>query len=191
MVRRDKQSAMPPVPESRILVGVIGAAHGIRGELRLKSYTAEPGAIRNYGPLTSSDGHRRFEIVSYRSLKDDMAVVRLKGVEDRASAEALTNTRLFIDRAQLPAPDEDEFYHADLIGLRAEMADGEEIGTVVTVQNHGAGDLVEIAPGRGETILVPFTKAFVPEIDLAGGRIVVAGGALGGDEDPEPETQVG
>ena len=191
MVRADKQSVMSPVPESRILVGVIGAAHGVRGELRLKSYTAEPGAIRNYGPLTSYDGRRSFEIVSYRSLKDDMAVVRLKGVEDRASAEALTNTRLFIDRAQLPAPEEDEFYHADLIGLRAETVEGEGIGTVVTVQNHGAGDLVEIAPSRGETILVPFTKAFVPEIDLAGGRIVVASDALREDDDPEPEMPVG
>lgn len=171
--------------KDRILVGVIGAAHGVRGELRLKSYTGEPGAIATYGTLASEDGRRSFVIASARALKDDMLVVRFEGVDDRTAAESLTNTRLYIDRARLPPPDADEFYHADLVGLRAETAAGTLIGHVVALQNFGAGDLLDIAPAQGESLLVPFSKAFVPTVDLAGGRVVVADAALE-EAGPEP-----
>lgn len=173
----------------QILVGVIGAPHGTRGEIRLKSYTGEPVAVAGYGPLSTEDGSRRFTIKSARLLKDDMLVVRLEGVDDRTAAESLTNIRLFIPRATLPAPEDDEFYHADLVGLSAETASGVSVGRVVGLQDFGAGDLVEIAPSRGESLLVPFTKAFVPVVDLAAGRIVVADEALDladGDAEPVP-----
>lgn len=170
----------------RILVGVVGAAHGIRGDLRLKSYTAEPGAIAGYMPLRSEDGRRSLVIETCRPLKDDMLVVRFRGVADRNAAEALTNTRLYIDRTDLAPPDEDEFYHADLVGLRAETQAGALIGHVVALQNFGAGDLVEIAPSRGESLLVPFSKAFVPTVDLPGGRVVVADAALPDTDAEEP-----
>lgn len=173
----------------QILVGVIGAAHGTRGELRLKSYTGEPGAVAGYGPLSTEDGSRRFTITGARPLKDDMLVVRLEGVDDRTAAESLTNTRLFVPRANLPPPEEDEFYHADLVGLRVETMAGVAVGHVVGLQDFGAGDLIEIAPPRGDTVLVPFTKAFVPVVDLAAGRIVVADEALdlaGAEAEPAP-----
>ena len=164
----------------QILVGVIGAAHGVRGDLRLKSYTGAPEAIANYGPLSTEDG-RLLRIAAARRLKDDILVVRLEGIEDRDAAESLTNTRLYIDRARLPPSDPDEFYHADLIGLRAETSGGDLIGYVVALQNFGAGDLLEIAPAGSESLLVPFSKAFVPIVDLAAGRIVVADEALTDD----------
>ena len=173
----------------QILVGVIGAAHGTRGEVRLKSYTGEPGAVAGYGPLSTEDGKRRFTITGARPLKDDMLVVRLEGVDDRTAAESLTNIRLFIPRANLPPPEEDEFYHADLVGLSAETVAGVVIGHVVGLQDFGAGDLIEIAPPCGESVLVPFTKAFVPVVDLAAGRIVVTEEALdlaGPEAEPSP-----
>lgn len=175
----------------RVLVGVIGAPHGVRGEVRLKSFTADPAAITGYGPLSTDDVRRTLTISSARALKDDMLVVRLAGVDDRTAAEELTNVRLYISRAQLPAAEEDEFYHADLIGLRAETVGGAPVGHVVAVQNFGAGDLVEIAPPSGETVLVPFSKAFVPTVDLASGRIVVADAALDAATDPEPPAEIG
>jgi 16S rRNA processing protein RimM len=170
------------VENNRILVGVIGAPHGVRGEMRLKSFTGDPTAIASYGALSTEDGRRTFSILSLRRIKEDMVVVRLKDVDDRAAAETLTNTRLYIDRASLPPTEEDEFYHADLIGLRAETSGGALVGHVTTMQNFGAGDLLEIAPARGETILVPFTKKFVPHVDLGGGRVILADEALPNDE---------
>ena len=157
----------------RIQVGVFGAPHGVRGEVRLKSHTGDPTAIGDYGPL-SDDAGRRFELTALRPVKDDILVVRVKGVSDRNAAAALTNVKLFIDRAALPQADEEEFYQADLIGLRAETQDGAPVGTVVAVHNHGAGDILEIAPDAGETLLLPFTRAVAPVVDVAGGRIVVA-----------------
>lgn len=157
----------------RIQVGVFGAPHGVRGEVRLKSHTGDPTAIGDYGPL-SDDAGRRFELTALRPVKDDILVVRVKGVSDRNAAAALTNVKLFIDRAALPQADEEEFYQADLIGLRAETQDGAPVGTVVAVHNHGAGDILEIAPEAGETLLLPFTRAVAPVVDVRGGRIVVA-----------------
>lgn len=172
----------------RILVGIVGAAQGVRGEVRVKSFTGDPRAIGDYGALATEAGDRSFDILAVRPLKDDMVVVRFAGVADRDAAAALTNTRLYIDRAMLPPPEEDEFYQIDLIGLAAETEDGHPLGRVVGIENYGAGDLLEIAPDTGESLLVPFTKAFVPTLDFDKRRAVVAPGALGraGDTEPEP-----
>jgi 16S rRNA processing protein RimM len=162
------------MPDSLIPVGVFGAAHGVRGEVRLKSYTADPADIAAYGPLCDAGRARSFEILSLRPIRDDLFVARVSGISDRNAAAALTNVTLYVPRDRLPAPQEDEFYHADLVGLRAETADGGCVGHVVAVQNFGAGDLLEIAVTESrETLLVPFTKAVVPVIDVAAGRVVV------------------
>jgi 16S rRNA processing protein RimM len=158
----------------RICVAQIGAAHGLRGEVKLKSFTGDPMALGDYGPLTSEDGSASFEIETLRPGKGHL-VARFRGIEDRAAAERLANVRLFVPRERLPPLAADEFYHADLIGLSAVKADGTEIGTVVAVHDFGAGDILELAPrGSATTIMVPFTAAFVPSVDLARRRIVVA-----------------
>jgi len=154
-------------------VGVLGAPHGVKGEMRLKSFTADPLGIQDYQPLTDEPGQRRFVIRNARLIKDDMLVVSLEGVADRNAAEALTNLTLFIPRDQLPEPDEEEFYHADLMGLVAHASDGAVIGSVTAVHDFGAGDILEIAPSTGPSLLVPFTKANVPEIDLAAQKITI------------------
>jgi 16S rRNA processing protein RimM len=156
----------------RICVAQIGAAHGIRGEVRLRPFTGDPMAITSYGPLESEDGTRRFEIEALRPSKD-LFVARLAGVKDRNAAEALTNLKLYVSRDRLPPAAEGEFYHADLVGLAAVTPDGTSLGTVTAVHNFGAGDVIEIKPENGETLLVPFTDAAVPEIDIAAGRMVV------------------
>ena len=156
----------------RICVAQIGAAHGIRGEVRLRPFTGDPMAITSYGPLESEDGTRRFEIEALRPSKD-IFVARLAGVKDRNAAEALTNLKLYVSRDRLPPAAEGEFYPADLVGRAAVTPDGTSLGTVTAVHNFGAGDVIEIKPENGETLLVPFTDAAVPEIDLAAGRMVV------------------
>ena len=162
------------MPEERILVGQFGAAHGVKGELRLKSFTQDPAAIGRYGQLSDASGARQFEIVALRPLKDDLFVARIKGVVTREAAAALTNTALYLPRAALPEAEEDEFYHADLIGLPARTESGDEIGTIVEILNFGGGDILEIAPREGgETLLVPFTKATVPIVDMAKGHVIV------------------
>ena len=172
----------------RILVGTIGAAQGIKGEVRIKSYTGEPTAIGGYGVLFTEDGRRSFKILGLRPIKDDMVVARLEGVGDRDAAAALTGTKLYVARANLPPPDEDEFYQVDLIGLEAQTPDGQALGRVAGIDNYGAGDLLDIVPAAGgATLLVPFTKAFVPVIDFAARRIVVNPEALGGGEDDDAE----
>jgi len=158
----------------RICVAQIGGAHGLLGEVKLKSFTADPMAVSNYGPLTTEDGSASFEIETLRAAKGHL-VARFRGVGDRSAAERLANLRLFVPRERLPPPAADEFYHADLIGLRAVTADGTEIGTVAAVHDFGAGDILELRPqAGGTTMMVPFTAAFVPSVDIAGGRIVVA-----------------
>jgi 16S rRNA processing protein RimM len=158
----------------RICVAQIGAAHGLRGEVRLRSFTEDPMAVASYGALESEDGAQRFEIEALRPAKDHF-VVRLAGVNNRAAAERLTNLKLYVPRDRLPPPeDADTFYYADLIGLTAISTDGATLGTVTAIHNFGAGDLVEIMlSGGGETLLVPFTSAAVPTIDMAARRIVV------------------
>jgi 16S rRNA processing protein RimM len=160
--------------EQRICVARLGAAHGVRGEVRLWSFTAEPAAVVDYGPFETADG-RAIEIETLRPAKD-FFVARLKGVADRNAAEALRNVELFVPRTRLPAPaDNDEFYHADLIGLAVVDAAGVPLGTVVALHNFGAGDIVEVRRAdANDTVMLPFTQDAVPEIDVAGGRIVVA-----------------
>jgi 16S rRNA processing protein RimM len=166
----------PSTAAEPVLVALIGAAHGIKGEVRVKPLTADPLAITAYGPLEAADG-RRFEVQAARpaaGTSPDMLVVRFKGIATRNEAEALNGTELFVSRQKLPETAADEFYHADLIGLAAVTTAGEALGTVVGVPNYGAGDLLEIAPSRGPTLLVPFTRAAIPEVDLAGKRVIVA-----------------
>ncbi|WP_281799931.1 ribosome maturation factor RimM [Methylocystis echinoides] len=158
-----------------VLLGRFGAPHGVRGEIRLQSHTADPMAIATYGALTDKSGAKSFTLLSVRPQGKDMLVARVESVTDRAGAEALTGVELFIARDKLPEPeDEDEFYLADLVGLRAESRDGAAIGTVVALRNFGAGDILEIAPaGGGETLMFPFTKAVVPVVAVAEGRVVI------------------
>ena len=157
----------------RVCIAQIGAAHGVRGELRLKPFTDDPLGVTRYGPLETEDGKRRFEIETARRAKD-MLVVRLKGVADREAAERLTNLRLYVARARLPKPADDEFYYADLIGLAAVTADGATFGTVKAMHNFGAGDLLEIEPASGgNTLLLQFTAAVVPVVDIKGGKVVI------------------
>jgi 16S rRNA processing protein RimM len=157
-----------------IAIGVFGAPHGVRGELRAKAYTADPRSLAAYGALYDSSGVRSFKILALRPLKDDMVVLRVDGVADRDAAAKLTGVELFARRENMPGPEEEEYYHADLVGLSAATRAGEDLGRVVAVNNYGAGDVLEIAPvGGGETLLLPFTKAVAPEIDIAGGRIVI------------------
>lgn len=158
----------------KIRVARIGAAHGIRGEVKLWPFTEDPMAIANYRPLETEDGARHFEIETLRPAKDHL-VARLKGIDNRDAAEMLRNVELFVARDKLPPIEEpDTFYHADLIGVPAVRQDGSALGTVTAVHNFGAGDLLEIAPaGGGEPLLLPFTEATVPTIDLKARRIVV------------------
>jgi|SRR5437879_227352 len=158
----------------RVCIAQIGAAHGVRGEVRLKPFTEDPLSVTRYGPLETEDGRRRFEIETARPAKD-MLVVRLKGIADREAAERLTNLRLYVARERLPKPADDEFYYADLIGLSAVTADGTRLGTVTAMHNFGAGDLLEIEPvAGGNTLLLPFTAAAVPLVDIEGGKVVIA-----------------
>jgi 16S rRNA processing protein RimM len=158
---------------ARVCLGQIGAAHGVRGEVRLRSFTSDPAAIADYGPLETEDG-RVLEIEALRPAKDHF-VARLSGIGDRDAASALTNTKLYVPRERLPrTEDPDEFYHADLIGLAAVDRAGKTLGTVVAIHNFGAGDLIEVRPQTGgSTALVPFDLTHVPEVDIASGKIVV------------------
>jgi 16S rRNA processing protein RimM len=160
------------LPDKRICIARIGAAHGTVGEVRLWSFTADPPAAASYGALTTVDG-RTIEIESLRRAKG-FFIARIKGVSDRNGAERLRNLDLFVARECLPPPAADEFYYADLIGLAVDDTSGSWIGTVVAVHDFGAGDLLEMAPGGGgETMLLPFTAAVVPKVDIAAGRVVI------------------
>jgi 16S rRNA processing protein RimM len=154
-----------------LCVARIGAAHGTTGEVRLWPFTADPKAVTRYGALTTADG-RAIEIASLRPGKGFL-IARIAGVADRNGAERLRNLDLFIPRDRLPPPAPDEYYHADLIGLAAEDRQGKVLGIVIAVHNFGAGDLIEVAPARGETLLLPFTAEVAPEVDITGGRIVI------------------
>ncbi len=164
--------------EQRICVARLGAAHGVRGEVKRWSFTADPAAVAGYGPFETADGGV-VEIEALRPAKD-FFVARLKGVADRNAAERLRNVELFVPRDRLPAPEDgDEFYHADLIGLAVVDASGAALGSVVALHNFGAGDIIEVRRAESrDTVMLPFTQAAVPEIDVAGGRIVVAAEAL-------------
>lgn len=152
----------------RVLVGEIGRPHGVRGLVKLRSFTADPAAIGSYGPLTDEAGRQRIVLTV---LAEGLA--RVEGVADRDAAARLTGTRLYVERDRLPPPEEDEFYLADLIGLRAEGATGEALGTVRAVEDHGAGSFLVLDAERPGEIMVPFTRACVPVVDLAARRVVV------------------
>jgi 16S rRNA processing protein RimM len=173
-------------PSGRILVGQVGAAHGIKGEVRVKSFTVPDTALADYGPLATDKGGT-LRVERFRPA-DTVLVVKFREVPDRNAAEALNGTRLFVDRAALPEPDEEEFYHADLIGLPVVGADGTAYGHILAVADFGAGDLLEIEPPTGNSVYLPFTKAFVPVVDVRAGRVVIEppDGLFGGGPD-EPE----
>ncbi len=161
-------------PPRLVLLGVFGAARGVRGEVRVKSFTADPKAIGAYGALTDKTGAHAFVFESLRPLKGETLVARVKGVSTREAAEALNGVELFARREQLPPPGEDEFYYDDLVGLAAVTREGSALGRVVALSNFGAGDILEIAPeGGAETLLMPFTKTVAVEIDFSAGRIVI------------------
>jgi len=158
----------------RICIAQIGGAHGMRGEVKLKSFTADPMAVKDYGLLEREDGGASLEIETVRPAKTHL-VARFRGVSDRDAAERLTNLKLFVPRERLPPPSADEFYHADLIGLSAMTANGTEVGTIIAVHDFGAGDILELRPpAGGTTIMLPFNEACVPGVDIAGRRIIVA-----------------
>jgi 16S rRNA processing protein RimM len=158
---------------SRVCVARIGAAHGIAGEVRLFTFTADPMAVTHYGPLQSEDGEQTLAIATARPGKGFL-VARFAGIADRSAAERLCHVELYVPRERLPAPDEPEtYYHADLIGLVVDGTDGARLGTVAAVHDFGAGDLLEVAPaGGGQAFLLPFTRAVVPVVDLAARRLV-------------------
>jgi 16S rRNA processing protein RimM len=159
---------------ARICMGIVGAPHGVRGAVRIKSFTDEPDAIARYGTLEDESGERKFTLRFVGAAKGDgMVVAQLSGVADRDRAEALRGLRLYAPRAALPATAEDEFYYADLVGLTAALEDGAKLGTVIAVHDFGAGDVIEIERDAGALVLVPFTRAAVPIVDIAGGRVVI------------------
>ena len=159
---------------SRILLGQIGAAHGIKGAVRIAAHTQDPLAIGSYGPLHTDRPGLTITIDQLR-LHKNVVVAHIKGVADRDAAEKLNGISLFVDRERLPEPeDEDDFYHADLIGLEARLQSGQIIGQVSALPNFGAGDLIEIRdPNSGDTYLYPFTRAVVPTVHIAEGYLVI------------------
>ncbi len=155
-----------------ICVGAIAGAYGVRGEARIKSFCAEPSDIAGYAPLLTEDGARSFSLTLVRPIKNGFAA-RLGGVATKEDADALRGVQLFAPRDRLPSLPDDEFYHADLIGLEVFDTGGVLLGAVLAVQNHGAGDLLEVRPAKGgETVLVPFSHDTVPTVDLDARRIV-------------------
>lgn len=165
-----------------MLVGAIAGAFGVRGEVRVRSFTAQPEAVFGYGPLLATDGRVALTPKRWRPIQDGFAVSAPE-IVSREAAEALRNTALHVPRGVLPEPEEDEFYHVDLIGCRVEALDGTPLGEVVAVPNFGAGDLLAVRPaGGGKEVYLPFTKAATPLVDLTGRRIVADPAELDGSE---------
>jgi 16S rRNA processing protein RimM len=157
----------------RICIGAIAGAFGITGEVRLKSFCSQPSDIGSYGPLSSEDGSHEFRITLTKPMTGGFGA-RIAGVSTREEAEALRGVSLFVDRVRLPSLPDDEFYHADLIGLDVLDTGGDLLGKVIAVHNHGAGDIIEISSTRHKSaLLLPFTKAIVPNVDLSAGRVIV------------------
>jgi 16S rRNA processing protein RimM len=155
-----------------VCVGAIAGAYGVRGEVRLKSFTAEAEAIADYAPLLTEDGGTSYSVTLTRPIKNGLAA-RLSGVTTKEEADALRGTQLYVPRDRFPEPEDDEFYHADLVGLEVRDTGGTLLGRIKSVQNHGATDLLEIyGPGLKATVLLPFTHEAVPTVDIAGGRVV-------------------
>lgn len=183
-----------PKPTNPVKMAVIGAAHGIRGEVRVKTFTADPLGLADYGPLYARDG-RAFEIVSIRP-QATVVVVQFRGTNDRNAAEALNGIELFVDRSALPDDLEDEeFYHADLVGLAVRDTAGDIVGKVRAVLNYGGGDILEVSMDNDDDALIPFTKAAIPDVSVSGGYVVVdpvaAGLVTGDDELSEHHDEAG
>jgi 16S rRNA processing protein RimM len=171
---------------ARVLLGEISRAHGVRGEVIVRSFCDPPEDIASFGPLSDERGGRTFTI-KLRGTTAKGLIAVIDGISDRNAAEALRGTGLYIDRDRLPEPDDDEFYHEDLVGLSVERADGTPLGTVVAVQNFGAGDLIEVrTEGAKKTEFYPFDAQFIPEVDLDRGVIVVAIDEPDEDDGPAP-----
>jgi 16S rRNA processing protein RimM len=157
---------------AQVCVARIGAAHGVRGAVKLWTFTEDPFAVKAYGPLSTRDGTRQFEVEQAREARDHL-VATFKGITTREEAERLNGVELYVQREKLPAAEEDEYYHADLIGLAAVTTAGLALGRVIAIHNFGAGDIIEIAPPQGATMLLPFSNAVVPTVDIPGGRVVI------------------
>jgi 16S rRNA processing protein RimM len=180
--------------EDRVCVGAVTGVRGLKGEVRIKSFTADPDDIAAYGPVSTEDASRSFRVKVTAHAKG-LLIARLDGVNDRTVAEGLKGTRLYVPRSALPKPGDGDFYHADLVGLAAETETGERLGTVKAVHNFGAGDILEIAapedgPEEGkEDLMVPFTLDTVPEVDLPGRRVVVVPPAYVEADGPDGEGE--
>jgi 16S rRNA processing protein RimM len=170
--------------KAQICVARIGAAHGVRGAVRLWTFTQDPLAVKFYGPLSTRDGARQFEVTVAREAKGYL-VATLKGITTRQQAEHLNGIELYVARDKLPPTEVNEYYHADLVGLAAVTTAGQPLGSVIAIHNFGAGDIIEIAPPQGATMLLPFSNAVVPTVDLAGRRVVIElPGEIEGDGPP-------
>lgn len=164
---------MSPSEDDLICIGAIAGSFGVRGEVRLKSYTAEPDAIADYNPLTTEDGKTSFDIGVIGRIKNGLSV-RLSSVSTKEEADALKGIKLYVPRSRLPSLPDDEFYHADLIDIEVFDTGGTLLGQIKAVQNHGAGDMLEVGgPGLKNTVLVPFTREVVPMVDLTARRIII------------------
>jgi len=162
----------PKAAGKRVCLGIVAGAHGVRGAVRIKSFTAEPKDVVRYGPVEDESGRRKFEL-SFVGTAKGVVLAQPSGIVDRDEAEALRGMRLYLPREALPPPDEEEYYHADLIGLAAVLGDGTSMGTIQAVHDFGAGDCLEIARPQRQPLMVPFTRAAVPVVDIAGGRVVL------------------
>ncbi len=169
--KRTRPTHKPAPAAGRICVGVFTGASGLEGALRVKAFTEDPDGLDRLGALEDDDG--RPLALSVRAVRKGVVIAKIDGVTDRAAAERLKGRRLYVPRAALPEPPADEFYHADLIGLRVERADGAALGTVTAVHNYGAGDLLDVTCEDGKSVVLPFTRDQVPVVDIAGGRLVV------------------
>lgn len=171
---------------ARICLGVIAGAHGLDGAVLIRSFTTDPASIGSYGKLQDEEGKRTFQ-VKVRRVTPKGVIAKIAGIPDRTAAEGLKGVELYIERDALPEPDEDEVYVADMIGLRVETKDGSLLGTVARMDNYGASDVMEVTLATGGSLLLPFTKAAVPVVDIAGGRVVVDPPAVveakGGDDE--------
>lgn len=159
--------------ETRVCLGAFAGAHGVRGLVRIKPFTEVPEDVAAYGPLSDEAGTRTFRITVTGTGKGSV-VARVEGIADRDAAEALKGQRLYVEHAALPPPeDEDTFYHTDLIGLRAETPEGTAMGKVIAVQDYGSGPLLEVWAEGHQSVFYAFTRAVVPLVDVAAGRLVI------------------